>query len=168
MRKGVAPMRCLRALLNLTLLCSLFAWACLPAYADTTGALSGRVLNFRAEHAPIPGVRVSAIARDAEYTAITDERGFFAFVSLPPGVYKITMDKLGYAGQFGGNVCVPAGEHPFMRLFLRSGLWTPARVVERPPNTQNMGVRADLYDSTCMNTNQLQRFPGASSLVPFF
>ncbi|MBV8655147.1 MAG: carboxypeptidase regulatory-like domain-containing protein, partial [Candidatus Eremiobacteraeota bacterium] len=67
----------------------------IPARAGTTGGLSGTVVDSDT-HAPIAGARVTATSPSQTSTGVTDAGGHFAFVSLAPDEYTISIEKTGY------------------------------------------------------------------------
>ena len=149
-----------------TALCSLFACACLPAIADTTGALSGRVYLDSNDSPNLGGVAVTAASWGGQFETVTDAHGFFAFISLPPGIYTVAMTKLGFNPQSVRGICVPAGEHPFYSL--RLGYRFDHSYYHRTETYRpNLGVSSVLYDSMCRRAEAIPDFPSASPWAPF-
>ena len=66
----------------------------LPALANTTGTLTGRLLDQTGR--PVAGASVTALSESQRALATTDLSGFFVFVSLQPGTYALTIQKSGY------------------------------------------------------------------------
>jgi hypothetical protein len=62
----------------------------LQASPGTTGRLGGRVTDSNDEALPGTTVVATSSALVGEQTAITDEKGYFAFEKLPPGHYTVT------------------------------------------------------------------------------
>ncbi|MDP9051200.1 MAG: carboxypeptidase-like regulatory domain-containing protein [Acidobacteriota bacterium] len=67
-----------------------------PANAQAVGSISGHVVD--ASSAIIPGATVRAINQgtNAERTAQTDSRGYFAFPLLPIGSYTVRVEQAGF------------------------------------------------------------------------
>src|ERR1700730_9489627 len=66
-----------------------------PAFAGTTGGISGHVVDSVTQ-APIAGAKVTAASPSETETATTDANGAYAFVSLAPDTYTVTASKDGY------------------------------------------------------------------------
>lgn len=78
-----------------TLLFALSAGTAVGAYAQTTGAVQGRVLDSKRN--PIRGavVRISGVNLQGVRTAVSDDLGNYRFPILPPGRYSILGTKEG-------------------------------------------------------------------------
>lgn len=86
----------------------------LPALADVTGGVSGRVTDLMGN--PLPNVAVAVYklplhqAEVATRTVTTDKRGYFADITLEPGRYLVTANVSGWTSSctiddvFGGTV----------------------------------------------------------------
>ena len=82
--------------LKMTLVLALaFVATTVFARAGTTGGISG-VVSQAGTSTPLAGVTVSLKSPSQSASTITDARGHFAFVSLAPDEYTITLDKAGY------------------------------------------------------------------------
>jgi hypothetical protein len=77
------------------------------SFSDTTGALSGRVVDE--EQLPIVGAQVGLVLEPFEATRTSDSRGKFVFSNLEPGTYKLFVNQLGYKAA-AKNVVIKAGE----------------------------------------------------------
>jgi len=98
----------------------LVAAAALPARAQTTGAIAGRMTD---RGAPLDGVRVvaSGEALQGEASAVTDQAGEFVLSLLPPGRYALEVEKPGYVSFTLEDLAVHADEvlrveHPLLPL----------------------------------------------------
>ncbi len=89
-----------------------------PALAQTTGALSGRVVD-RNSGAPLPGaaVSVSGDGLQGSRSALSDAQGELVLPLLPPGAYDLAVEHRGYQG-FTRSVTVPLGQTVRVRLEL--------------------------------------------------
>src|SRR5690242_159155 len=65
------------------------------SYAGTTGGISG-IVTETGTTTPIAGVKVTATSPSQSASSTTDARGHFAFVSLAPDEYTLSLDKTGY------------------------------------------------------------------------
>ncbi len=74
--------------------------------AQTTGRIVGQVVD--AQGAVVPGVTVTATSPSLQgpATTVTDGNGGYRFVSLPPGVYKVTATLSGFKTLEQDNVQV--------------------------------------------------------------
>ena len=73
-----------------------------PAIAGTTGGLNGTVTAADTK-APIAGAKVTVVSPSQTATTLTDASGHFAFVSLAPDEYTVSIEKIGLRpGSFPG------------------------------------------------------------------
>ena len=128
-----------------------------PAIAGTTGGLNGTVTAADTK-APIAGAKVTVVSPSQAATTVTDASGHFAFVSLAPDEYTISIEKAGFdSGSFPG-VAVFADAQQTLSLSLRKALTTIANVTSRSAsNLVRSGTTADLYS---VNSAQQERVAG--------
>jgi len=84
---------------------------CLPAFAQqTTGAITGRVLDQQG--AAVPGVTVTAKnpATGFVRTEISDAEGLYRLAALPIGIYEVTSELQGFATVSKKDVAVNIGQ----------------------------------------------------------
>src|SRR5712692_1515688 len=103
----------------------------LPARAQaTTGTISGTVTDE--SKAVLPGVTV--VVRNTETgasrTLVTDERGGFRALSLPPGLYSVTADLPGFTSAKRENLVVEIGRDVLADLTLKVGSITEQVTVQ--------------------------------------
>ncbi len=126
----------------------------LPARAGTTGGLSGNVLEFGTT-TPLAGVAVSATSPSQSASTKTDARGHFAFVSLAPDEYTISLTKSGYSPVSYAGLAVFADAQQTLTLSMRVALKTIASVTSRSSSSLvRPGTTADLYS---VNAAQQER-----------
>jgi len=114
------------------------------AVAGTTGALAGRV--FTQAHAPIAGAHVSANAPSASQTATTDAQGGFAFISLPPDTYAVTVSKEGFETATQPGITVIADNTQTLAITLKPALKTLETITVRGAGgLVKPGTTADVY-----------------------
>ena len=84
--------------------------AALPVlvWAATTGSISGTVKD--PSGAVIPGVTVVATntATNVQAKTVTDDKGFYAFPSLPVGRYNVKVEEEGFGSQARNNLVIDA------------------------------------------------------------
>jgi hypothetical protein len=73
----------------------LLVQTCAPAFAGTTGILSGTATDS-ATQAPLAGVQVVAQAPTGRYTATTDGKGFYSMTGVAPDTYDVTFTIANY------------------------------------------------------------------------
>ena len=124
------------------------------ASAGTTGGILGVVTDAQTS-APLAGVGVTVSSPSQTATATTDSRGRFAFVSLAPDEYTISLSKTGYASGSYPGVAVFADASQTITLALRPALRTIASVKSTSGSSLvRSGTTADLYS---VNAAQQER-----------
>jgi Carboxypeptidase regulatory-like domain/TonB dependent receptor-like, beta-barrel len=143
----------LRALPGVVLLFALLANA-LPAGAGTTGGISG-IVTETGTATPIAGVKVTATSPSQSAATVTDAHGHFAFVSLAPDEYTLSLEKSGYAPVSFAGVAVFADAQQALTFSMRLALRTIASVTSRSSSSLvRPGTTADLYS---INAAQQER-----------
>ncbi|MDE2481133.1 MAG: carboxypeptidase regulatory-like domain-containing protein [bacterium] len=82
--------------------------------AGTSGVLDGYVRDLGGH--PIAGARVRVMSPGAVLDAVTDERGFFALVNVPPDRYMVVARKHGTTGAYAQGVRVNSDQTTFLRM----------------------------------------------------
>ena len=80
-----------------------------PAQAGTTGGLRGRVVDA-ATGAPLAGAKINVISPSQAVAALTDANGTFAFISLSPDTYLVSIEKQGYDAFSAAGITVQADQ----------------------------------------------------------
>ncbi|HEX9458241.1 MAG TPA: TonB-dependent receptor, partial [Thermoanaerobaculia bacterium] len=88
----------------------LFLLVTLPLAAQTTGTISGRVID--SSGAAIPGVTVEATSTALQGTrvAVSDGAGLYRLFLLPPGSYSVAFTLTGFAAKKNAGVTVALGK----------------------------------------------------------
>ncbi len=124
------------------------------ARAGTTGGISG-IVNVVGTSTPIPGVKITVTSPSQTASTTTDARGHFAFVSLAPDEYTISLQKEGYDPLSYAGVAVLADAQQTLTLNMRVALRTIASVTSRSATSLvRPGTTADIYS---INAAQAQR-----------
>jgi hypothetical protein len=125
-----------------------------PAVAGTTGGISGIVTELGTT-TPIAGVKVTITSPSQTATTTTDAHGHFAFVSLAPDEYTISLQKDGYEALSYAGISVFADAQQTVSLRMRVSLKTIAKVTSRSASSLvRPGTTADLYS---VNAAQQER-----------
>ncbi len=92
------------------------------AIAQTTGGLSGKVTDKAG--AAIPGVTVEATspALQGNRAAVTDERGVYRILLLPPGTYAVKFDLEGYSPVSATGVPISLGKERALNISMQENL----------------------------------------------
>ena len=136
-------MTSVRALIAVTLLFSLAmtAWA----RAGTTGGING-IVTEAGTTTPIAGAKVTVTSPSESASVTTDAHGRFAFVSLEPDEYTISLEKTGYDSVSYGGLAVLADAQQTLSLNMRIALKTIANVTSRSTSSLvKPGTTADIY-----------------------
>lgn len=125
-------------------LAGMLAASALPAQAGTTGSLTGQVVSTT--KAPIAGARVVAVSPSQTATGTTDASGRFAFLSLSPETYTITVSKEGFDTTALTGISIFADQLQTLRITLAPSLRTIAHVTARSSmDLVKSGTTSDVY-----------------------
>ncbi len=105
----------------------------IPATAQTTATLAGRVTDER--RAAVSGAIVEAVNRatNATLTAATNEDGRYVFAELQPGVYRLTARLAGFQTTVKEEVTLNVAARAAQDFTLRVGEVTATVTVEDTP-----------------------------------
>ncbi|HZY97380.1 MAG TPA: TonB-dependent receptor [Candidatus Cybelea sp.] len=132
--------------------------------AGTTGGISGIVVETGTS-TPIAGVVVSATSPSQSARATTDAGGHFAFVSLAPDEYTISLQKPGYTPSSYAGVAVFADAQQTLTLSMRIALKTIANVTSRSSaSLVRPGTTADIYSVNAAQQERTAVLGGGGSL----
>ena len=101
----------------------------LAAQSSAAGIIAGTV--HTADDTPVSGAAVSARLADGAYErrAATDAAGHFRLGALPPGLYEVTVRRLGYRPVITTNVAVSAANVTTISITIEATAQTMAPVV---------------------------------------
>jgi hypothetical protein len=135
-----------------------------PARAGTTGGISGVVSEFGTA-TPLAGVAVNVTSPSQSASTTTDARGHFAFVSLAPDEYTVSLQKPGYTPGSYAGVAVFADAQQTLTLSMRVALKTIANVTSRSASSLvRPGTTADLYSVNAAQQERTAVLGGGGSL----
>src|SRR5581483_9796635 len=113
--------------------------------AGTTGSLVGIVVDAKT-HQPLAGATVTVASPSQTATTTTDAKGSFAFVSLAPDTYALTIAKAGYERIVSAGITVQADQELSQRFAVAPSLTQIGSVVSRSPqDAVRPGVTSDVY-----------------------
>ena len=142
----------------------LFCQALLPARAGTTGTLRGRVVDA-ITHAPIANAAVTASSAAQNVTATTDGGGNFAFISLVPDTYTVSVQKTGYDAQSIPGNSVFADQSTDVNVALEPSIKTIAQVRSRAAQSLvHPGTTSDVYSLNPAGQHAAMALGGSGSL----
>jgi hypothetical protein len=135
-----------RRILSCVSLLALLGSFVAPAAAGTTGGLRGRVIES-GTGAPLSGAVVTATSPSQTASTQTDASGAFAFISLSPDTYVLSVQRQGYDAISAGGVSVFADQVQTVGTFtLAKTLRTIGSVSARSQsNLVRPGTTSDVY-----------------------
>ncbi|MCX6628414.1 MAG: carboxypeptidase-like regulatory domain-containing protein [Candidatus Solibacter sp.] len=128
----------------------------LAGYAQTTTSrLSGTVLD--PSSAAGAKVGCSNTATGLHFQATTDERGFFQFPSLPPGIYTITAEAAGFSKKVLNDYQLTVSE--FAGLVINLAVGDVATTIEVEAKNMARVQTADPQISSVITGQELDALP---------
>jgi hypothetical protein len=134
------------------------------AYAGTTGALSGKVVDT-ANQAPVAGAKVTATSPSGSATATTDKTGSFQFLSLAPDTYALSVSDAGYDPATLSGITVQADQTATFSVALAKTLKTIGRVQARSnASLIQPGISTDVYNVSAAQQSAAATLGGGGGL----
>lgn len=101
--------------------------ACIPAFSQTFGEITGEVRDVTG--ALVPGVAVTATntGTNAQRSTVSNDAGIYSFPSLPPGAYTVRAEKTGFKA-YTSNIQVQVQQT--VRLDLEMAVGSVSETVE--------------------------------------
>ncbi len=116
-----------------------------PAFAGTTGSLSGTVVDVQTGK-PIADVHVTVSSPSQSATTATNAAGKYVFVSLMPDTYVVSLAKTGYESVSVAGISIFADQSQTLPLTMHSSLKTIANVTSRSSiSPVKPGTTTDVY-----------------------
>ncbi len=132
--------------------------------AGTTGSLSGTVLEG-ATRIPIAGAKVTAVSPSQSGSTQTDSAGHFAFLSLAPDTYSVSVEKQGYDSTSVSGINVFADQTQTLSLNARRTMKTIGRVSSRAASDiVRPGTTADIYSVSANQQTVVAPLGGGGAL----
>ncbi len=136
----------------------------MPVNAGTTGGLSGTVTDYET-HAPIAGAGVTVTSPSQTVSGVTDASGHFAFVSLAPDEYTVSISKNGYDSLSYAGAAVFADAQQTLSFSMRKALKTIANVTAQSSSSLvRSGTTSDLYSVNAAQQERLSALGGGGNL----
>jgi hypothetical protein len=143
---------------------ALFTLHAVPAFAGTTGGLSGTVTDAETS-VPVADARVTVTSASQTASTVTDAGGRFHFVSLAPDEYVATLEKAGYEPVSYAGIAVFADAQQTLAFVMRKSLKTIAQVSSRAASSLvRPGTTADLYSVNAQQQARLSVLGGGGNL----
>lgn len=120
-----------------------------PAFAGTTGTISGHVVDSTTQ-APVAGASVSVASPSQSESTTTDATGAYAFVSLSPDTYTVTASATGYDPTSLPGVNVLADQSQSLTLIVKksAAVLGTVKVVGTQSGLVKAGVTSNVYSVT--------------------
>ncbi|HEX8827783.1 MAG TPA: TonB-dependent receptor, partial [Xanthobacteraceae bacterium] len=134
------------------------------ALASTTGGLSGTVVDADTS-APVAGAQVTASSPTQTAAATTDASGHFAFLTLGPDTYTVTVTKAGYQPTSVPGQIVFADTVQTVAVRIPKALKTIAHVTAAAAGALvKSGTTADIYSVNETTQQAVKGMGGGGSL----
>jgi Carboxypeptidase regulatory-like domain len=85
-------------------------FAAATAFAQTTGAITGTVVDLAGDAVANAPIHATSVATRRLYTATSSDKGAYTIAQLPAGDYDVSVDLLGFNSYSQKNVAVAAGQ----------------------------------------------------------
>ena len=131
--------------------------------AGTTGRLSGLVTDDGG--APVAGADIKAVSASQSAETTTDGAGHFAFLSLAPDTYTVSIDKSGFNPVSFAGVTIFADQQQTLSFRLQKALKEIAKVSARSAGALvKAGTTSDVYSVNASTAGKLTGLGGGGGL----
>jgi hypothetical protein len=156
MKRGVAAV---------LLIISLVLQGTISVLAGTTGSISGTVVDASTNQ-PISGAKVTAVSPSQQATTTSDRAGHYAFLSLAPDTYSVSVPAAGNHDAYAVNgITVQADQNVIIPLAQPAKLQQIGRVTSRSASALvKPGTSADMYSVTPVQAEAAAPLGGGGSL----
>ncbi len=134
----------------------LIVFSSVLVFGQTTGALSGTVVDPTGAVVIGASVIVKNDATGAERSGTTTDNGIFSFNSLQPGTYSVTVENAGFKKALASNVAVEVSKEAQVSVTLEVGL---AGEVVTVTSTQEVVNTSSPTLTNVINTKQVEDLP---------
>ncbi len=134
------------------------------ALAGTTGGVTGRVVDASTQ-ASLAGVTVTISSPSQVATVVTDADGKYAFLSLVPDTYTITLARSGYSPVSQPGLSIFADQTQTVNFSMTSALKTIAKTSSRASSDLvKSGATGDVYSLNAANAQAAGSLVGPGGL----
>lgn len=91
------------------------------AFTQDTASINGSITDRSGAVVVGASVKISSLRDGSERSMVTDERGYYAFNQLKPGVYDLTASQTGFKNTQLQSVQIGVGQNPVYNLVLEAG-----------------------------------------------
>jgi hypothetical protein len=167
-----------KATKSLLLLVACFACLAIPAFAQTTGSISGQVKDEKGAILPNATVTLRNVGTNLSRTAQSDDEGRYRFSNVEVGEYEVTVEATGFAKLIQTGVTLLLNQDAVVDVSMRlKGVQEVVTVVENASllntSTAEVGTRFDerrLTDLPVATNRSVYNLalsaPGVSQLGP--
>ena len=139
-----------------------------PAFAQTTGRIDGRVTDEKG--APLPGVTVTlnSSALQGERLQVTDSAGAFRFLALPPGDYSLRAQLEGFGIIEQTGIAVSLGRTATLEVKLSAAIGEEVTVSGAAPiiDTTSTTAGANFSENLFKDLPTTRTFEGLAFKAP--
>ncbi len=133
------------------------------AFAGTTGSITGTATDAKT-NLPLTGATVSVASPSQRATATTDAKGHFAFVSLSPDTYTISVTDAGYESFVNAGVIVSPDQIQRYDVSLVALGRVIGKTLTRGTGLVNPGQTSDVYTVDSAWAKNAQALGGGGGL----
>jgi hypothetical protein len=137
-----------------------FSGALLQGQTSNTGTIAGTVTDATGAVVTQANVELRDINTNIARTTTSSDSGRYAFTNISPGMYKISVNKSGFAQAVASNVKIEVGKAPTLNFKLQVG--AAATTVEVRSGVANELQTLDASVGNIIDTNQLANMPTLS------
>lgn len=147
-------------LLRILLMVFITVYTALPAMANATQTVRGRIID-KENNMPLPGVNVVIQGLAPSFGTATDGDGYFTIANVPLGRYAMTASFIGYENIQLSNVVVMAGKQTVLNLEMQESIkQVDEVVVAASRKTESLNKMATVSVRT-FSVEESERFAGS-------
>ena len=127
------------------------------------GDLAGKVTD-KETGKPVAGAAITATGNGSSFAATADDTGYFSFVDLEPGTYKLTIERIGYQTSTVTGIPVTANATVYQACTVEPAVYKVQGMTVTASRNQTVNPRQSMtyYGMTKQELTEL--LPGPASL----